>query len=486
MYENQKNNIIDVDDNYIHSSTHNDTSHLFNQSINQSINVFQKYSNEAPQNTTKYDTKYDKKRKIICGNCGKLGHEYKSCLEPTTSVGIINIKIDHIMDDENKLLIKKFHGKNTIIQIKSREFSDFSCYYSEDTRIYDTQGIKINSTGITINFKNPDELARFNYYKDRVKFLMISRKFSLGFNEFIRGRYNVDDINYIIKLFKQMTQREIDFISSSDDYDEILCYFMNSTVPDATDKEDMLAKIYENAKYGNEYCESKIKFNKLKNKDTVHGCSINFITKNIEAKWNEPEWGFPKGRRIRKDEDNLTCAKREFEEETGYKSNEYTLLNKIVPMNENLIGTNGVSYKHIYYLALDNMYYSHVEKTLKKKSDDFLMGTEFPLHDQNLHGMSFALDQEKFDQEKFDQTIISSIKELELDKINFKLIHEINSRISNNIEIGEIKWMTFEEAIRMIRPYHKEKKNILTQIYLFIINFLIQNTHLHFIDDDYE
>ena len=38
--------------------------------------------------------KYIKNRNMICTNCRKKGHEYKDCIEPTTSLGIILLKLD--------------------------------------------------------------------------------------------------------------------------------------------------------------------------------------------------------------------------------------------------------------------------------------------------------------------------------------------------------------------------------------------------------
>ena len=39
-----------------------------------------------------------------------------------------------------------------------------------------------------------------------------------------------------------------------------------------------------------------------------------------------------------------------------------------------------------------------------------------------------------------------------------------------NIEISNIRWMTYGEAMRYIRPYQIEKKMALTQVLKFIIN----------------
>ena len=43
-------------------------------------------------------------------------------------------------------------------------------------------------------------------------------------------------------------------------------------------------------------------------------------------------------------------------------------------------------------------------------------------------------------------------------------------------EIGDMKWLTFEEIIPKIRPYFKEKITMITKIYFLIIN-LIENVN---------
>lgn len=64
------------------------------------------------------------------------------------------------------------------------------------------------------------------------------------------------------------------------------------------------------------------------------------------------EFGIPKGRIDKKDHNNLECAIREFEEETGYKANHLNFRNTPpTSLTEDFIGTNGVKYTHIYYIA---------------------------------------------------------------------------------------------------------------------------------------
>ena len=65
--------------------------------------------------------------------------------------------------------------------------------------------------------------------------------------------------------------------------------------------------------------------------------------------WSEPEWGFPKGRRNR-NENDIDCGVREFSEETGYKINDIKIIENVIPFEEIFMGSNYKSYKHKYYL----------------------------------------------------------------------------------------------------------------------------------------
>ena len=107
-------------------------------------------------------------------------------------------------------------------------------------------------------------------------------------------------------------------------------------------------------KNNNEYLKVTSKLQQIINGINVGNKFISFKTllKGVESKWNEPEWGFPKGRRNLKESD-LDCALREFQEETNIKKNQITILN-ITPVIEYFKGTNNINYKHIYYFAICN------------------------------------------------------------------------------------------------------------------------------------
>ena len=74
------------------------------------------------------------------------------------------------------------------------------------------------------------------------------------------------------------------------------------------------------------------------------------LVENSTTNWSTPEWGFPKGRRNYQETD-ITCAYREFQEETGYLKEQLNMITNIQPFEEIFIGSNYKSYKHKYYIA---------------------------------------------------------------------------------------------------------------------------------------
>jgi 8-oxo-dGTP pyrophosphatase MutT (NUDIX family) len=251
-----------------------------------------------------YNNNYEKtitiKKNFYCTNCNKKGHVYKNCLEPIISNGIIGIYIDN------------FNVEN---------FDDLEKYIS--LNLYPLLRIKKNT-----NF----EYKYLCNENPNIKFLMIQRKNSLGYLEFIRGRYdetNNQNINYI---FEQMTQNEIHDILTKD-FD-----FLWNELWDVNN--------IKNKNHYKEYMTSRQKFYELKlNKSDI----IN----NLKPKYLYNEWGFPKGRRELYESD-IICAIREFEEETNIKENMYNLLESCSKIKENLVGTNGINYLHNYFLAILN------------------------------------------------------------------------------------------------------------------------------------
>lgn len=168
-------------------------------------------------------------------------------------------------------------------------------------------------------------------HNNNINFLMIQRKYSLGFVEFIRGKYDCDNIDTIIILIKQMVQTEIDMIKENISKFDILW-------------QNLWRNSADKLIFTNEYKNSKEKFEKI--------CfDENYFEKFIDTTltYSDLEWGFPKGRK-KKYEKNITCAIREFEEETNLTNNDYKIINNN-PYEEIFYGTNSIKYKHVYYLA---------------------------------------------------------------------------------------------------------------------------------------
>jgi 8-oxo-dGTP pyrophosphatase MutT (NUDIX family) len=274
------------------------------------------------------------KNKHYCKNCGKYGHQYKKCKDPILSYGII-------------------------------------CF-----RFFDKKSNSI------INYNNINKID-VNKSDINIEYLLIQRKHTLGYIEFIRGKYFISDLFSIIILFKQMVQDEIDSIknNSFDNHWESL-WLHNYT------------NMYI---YKTEFLNSKKKFLFLK-ENKKSNINLLYIIDNIKPKFNFKEWGFPKGRR-NTNESEISCAIREFEEETSYNLKDFKMYNEINTYSEIFNGTNGIKYQHIYFIA----------NCITNKIPSI--------------GYTF---------------------------------------VSN--EIGDLRWVTFDEANKLIRPYHTQKTDILLNI----------------------
>lgn len=180
--------------------------------------------------------------------------------------------------------------------------------------------------------------------KDEIKYLMIQRKDSISFMEFIRGKYNTNEIDYISKLISSMTNNE-KYMLLNKNFDDIWNYVW-------------CQNNLSTFKHTNEYLESKQKFEYLSSNKIFN--EIN-ITNNDDI---EQEWGFPKGRRKLK-EDDMSCALRELYEETRLKEENIILKKDIDPFEELFYGTNNVLYKHTYYISklLENNTQISIDKT---------------------------------------------------------------------------------------------------------------------------
>tara|TARA_E500000331_G_scaffold358297_1_gene424053 strand:- start:1491 stop:2270 length:780 start_codon:yes stop_codon:yes gene_type:complete len=195
----------------------------------------------------------------ICKNCGSVGHIYKQCPHPTTSIGII------------------------------------------------CRDMKTS------------------------KYLMIQRKYTLRFMEFIKGNYDPHNPEYVCGLIMNMENREKEMIKHMGSFKDLWTYVWSNSNNNAKDFD-----------VSNKNFSILMKDPKM----TLFIRNINTDTNNMI----EAEWGFPKGRKKMKETD-IDCACREFFEETQISLNNIKLITDYGKFEEIFYGTNGVLYRHLYFLA---------------------------------------------------------------------------------------------------------------------------------------
>jgi ADP-ribose pyrophosphatase YjhB (NUDIX family) len=189
--------------------------------------------------------------------------------------------------------------------------------------------------------------------ENNYEYLMIRRKDTLGYIDFMRGKYSVYNKEYIMNMLKQMTKEEKEVLNSND---------FNAA----------WSRIWGINSISNQYKSeesiSRDKFqllnNGIFNKNIFYTLQTMIEESNNYDSWEEPEWGFPKGRRNFQEKD-FDCAIREFKEETGYNPNSLKNIKNIYPFEEIFTGSNYKSYKHKYYLA-----FLDYETSLNTKSFD--------------------------------------------------------------------------------------------------------------------
>jgi len=200
---------------------------------------------------------------MYCNNCGDKGHVFRSCTHPVISCGILFLR-----------------------------------------GIFEPLELPINPREVSV--------------------LMVRRKDSMSYMEFIRGKYDTRDKEYVKRQLQNMTTQEQKLI--------------------LTEKfETLWTKLWGNGRDNDspEYEIARDKFNALDRKALVS---------SVPSKFNEPEWGFPKGRRM-KGESDIDCAIRECYEETNIPRAAFTVREDLT-FSETFTGTNNICYKHVYFVVL--------------------------------------------------------------------------------------------------------------------------------------
>ena len=179
----------------------------------------------------------------------------------------------------------------------------------------------------------------FRSSTEGLQFLMLRRKDSFGYIDFIRGKYSPYNVYQVQKLINEMSLEEKQRISTQT-FDNLWKNMWGDT---------------SNSQYKNEKQVSSKKFDVIQSGVQIDTETITLkdIIDKSTTQWLETEWEFPKGRRNFKEKD-LECALREFEEETGISQIKISVVENVLPFEEIFIGTNHKAYKHKYFLAYMN------------------------------------------------------------------------------------------------------------------------------------
>lgn len=175
--------------------------------------------------------------------------------------------------------------------------------------------------------------------KDQIpEYLMIRRKDTLGYVDFMRGKYSLSNKEYLLNLLNHMTNDEKNNLKTLSFID----LWKNVWGPGDI-----------STQYKNEETSSYDKYIQLETGVWFYNkkYTLNDLIDESSSisNWEESEWGFPKGRRNNRETD-YDCALREFKEETGYNTDGLTNIQNIIPYEEIFTGSNYKSYKHKYFL----------------------------------------------------------------------------------------------------------------------------------------
>lgn len=164
-------------------------------------------------------------------------------------------------------------------------------------------------------------------FEEEFKIVLVQRRDTMGFIDFIRGKYNPDiKKEEILEIFvSEMTNEERNklLLYNFDELWNQLWLNKNSRI------------------FKNEYKTAKRKFLDINVKEMV---------REYSSKWEDTEFSIPKGRR-NKFEREESCALREFSEESGIPLGNVSIIKEIQPISETFYGSNSVPYRHVYYFA---------------------------------------------------------------------------------------------------------------------------------------
>lgn len=246
------------------------------------------------------------------------------------------IKYKNIQYLVNTNKINKYEEECLFTMFDLKNYSTIHHYdeYIPDTEIVDSviltkcgygfePPVDYKRTGMAISYG----IIVFYWDQNEQKeyYLITQRRDSIPYADFVRGKYKLE---YLPRYFSLMTKNEREIIK-------------NYTFDDIWDD----LNIVTNSEIKNEN-RARRAWYRLQKQNI-----IDQLLNTTESYIDEPEWEFPKGRKLR-DESAVACAMREFEEESKIDQSKLYILNRKTPFLDTFYGSNDKLYQTIYYPAL--------------------------------------------------------------------------------------------------------------------------------------
>lgn len=246
--------------------------------------------------------------------------------------------------------------------------------------------------------------VRFNIQLNRMEILMIKKRNSFAFMDFVLGNYKIHDLLHLKELFDNMNNPEkLDiaslnfskiwyraFLKSPDDH---RVRFNNNDIHLYNRYKKFFSKLIENN-------ERKI---------------LNLLSQSIGR---DSMWEIPKGKKENGQESELSCAIREFEEETGIPAENFHILNNLDPISFTK-NSHKFCYINKYYLAIEKIPY---DKKLK-------LTRTYPLNYSNRNQLTEVIGIKWLGVEDLKSEINSDFHDLT--KKIFKIVNKDTQLIKN-------------------------------------------------------
>ena len=300
------------------------------------------------------------------------------------------------------------------------------------------------------------------------KYLMVRRKDSFGYIDFVRGKYFVEKRCEILKAIDQMTMQEKQRILRGG------C--SGNAVIASNHFHQLWLGLWggnpEGMRFKTEYAIAKKKY--------VHLCTtgilVSLINQHSTTRWQETEWEFPKGHREQNGESPIECATREFKEETlldpihiqWVHLPHYEQEEGKEEKDNNTIDDVGLLLTDLT-LEVNNDAIDDVNKEEIVTAVDLSVSiTEsVPMKPKATSADTIVMMREEFIGSNFKrycyQYYVGIIPHTHSTLLTADNTTDL-SLITNGGEISKLEWKTKTECLTSIRPYHTEKQDLICKL----------------------